>query len=631
MQQRNSKSQKDCRRQQSKNAGSGKQPIVESAGSAYLRFSIRKILCAANPMCLAFAMAPGTELTAAPGPGNLFATHPDMVAWAVRAQPPGLGRDEIEPSHATDVTGLRTIASEVVIIDAALDNVEQLAKAAPADAYVFLLSQERSGIEQIANILSGFKGVDTLHLFSHGSPGSLVLGSDVVQTNSLAYYSSTLQQFREALSDKADIVLYGCNAARGAQGREFIEALAEHTGADVAGSTDITGHRMFVGDWDMEVSTGPVTASALAVPEYVGRMANYIVKNTNDTGTDSLRQAIADSNASAGADTIAFASSISGTINAGSKMQITDDLTIIGPGADRLTVNGGGSNNPIFHIYSGSYDDTPKTAKISGLKITNSGTGSGAVYAYQENLELNHMDISGNNSRGVMFTAYPVYPNLSIYNSVISNNTGAGGGGGVQATYGSYTIGNSTISNNTTTSYGGGLWTDADYGAVKVFNTTIVDNTKNRTNAWAGGWYILGGGYTAQMIHCTIGHNNDDASGPQGPNKSNVATSGANLKVYSSIIADGDGTNLLQNVGSITVSTSIIEGGTWTTGGNSNADPGLGALTSNGGPVKTIVPTSGTNAGAADTLTHDARGYRYNGTADIGAYESSPTQFIYRN
>src|SRR4051794_3929785 len=69
--------------------------------------------------------------------------------------------------------------------------------------------------------------------------------------------------------------------------------------------------------------------------------ATFAVTNTNDSGSGSLRQAILDANAAPGADQITFAHRVHGTISLSSdELQITGDLNIFGPGADRLTVSG---------------------------------------------------------------------------------------------------------------------------------------------------------------------------------------------------------------------------------------------------------------------------------------------------
>src|SRR5262249_28602735 len=66
--------------------------------------------------------------------------------------------------------------------------------------------------------------------------------------------------------------------------------------------------------------------------------AAFHVPTLADSGDGSLRAAVAQANAHAGADTIVFDDGLSGTIAlTGGELDITDDLKVNGPGADKLT------------------------------------------------------------------------------------------------------------------------------------------------------------------------------------------------------------------------------------------------------------------------------------------------------
>ena len=95
------------------------------------------------------------------------------------------------------------------------------------------------------------------------------------------------------------------------------------------------------------------------------RAATITVTNGNDTGPGSLRQAIV--NASPG-DTINFAPSVTTVSLSSDELVIDKNLTITGPGADRLTVRPSIPYNGfrIFHIIRSAV-----TASISGLTISN--------------------------------------------------------------------------------------------------------------------------------------------------------------------------------------------------------------------------------------------------------------------
>src|SRR4051794_4969782 len=69
--------------------------------------------------------------------------------------------------------------------------------------------------------------------------------------------------------------------------------------------------------------------------------ATFTVSNLGDSGAGTLRQAILDANATAGADQVTFQSALSGQITLSSQLpNITDPIDVLGPGADKLAVSG---------------------------------------------------------------------------------------------------------------------------------------------------------------------------------------------------------------------------------------------------------------------------------------------------
>src|SRR5262249_55471249 len=84
----------------------------------------------------------------------------------------------------------------------------------------------------------------------------------------------------------------------------------------------------------------PTTARlSVEQPEDRTVPSTFTVLNLADSGAGSLRQAVLAANATPGADTIAFAAGLSGTVTLSSgEMSLTDGLTIGGPGASQLTV-----------------------------------------------------------------------------------------------------------------------------------------------------------------------------------------------------------------------------------------------------------------------------------------------------
>ena len=64
----------------------------------------------------------------------------------------------------------------------------------------------------------------------------------------------------------------------------------------------------------------------------------FTVANNHDAGAGSLRQAVLDANAHAGADTIVVAPSVHQIKLTSGELAVTGDVSVLGPGAGRLTV-----------------------------------------------------------------------------------------------------------------------------------------------------------------------------------------------------------------------------------------------------------------------------------------------------
>ena len=99
-----------------------------------------------------------------------------------------------------------------------------------------------------------------------------------------------------------------------------------------------------------------------------------MVNNLNDAGPGSLRAAILGANANGGTDLIYFANNLHGTIKLTSgELAISgENLTIDGPGENRLTVSGDNASR-VFDIGGSA------SVSIAGLTITEGRANWGAA------------------------------------------------------------------------------------------------------------------------------------------------------------------------------------------------------------------------------------------------------------
>jgi len=126
-------------------------------------------------------------------------------------------------------------------------------------------------------------------------------------------------------------------------------------------------------------------------------MTTFSVSNVLDGGPGSLRDAITAANGAPGADVIRFAPAArDGTIAlTGGPLNITDDLIIAGPGADRLTVSGNLASR-VFQIGGGV------AVTIDGLTVARGrAVGQGGGISNAGALSLSHAVLSDNQVVGL--------------------------------------------------------------------------------------------------------------------------------------------------------------------------------------------------------------------------------------
>src|SRR5262245_6357118 len=228
--------------------------------------------------------------------------------------------------------------------------------------------------------------------------------------------------------------------------------------------------------------------------------STFSVLNLADSGPDSLLDAVMAANTSPGADVIDFAPGLSGAIALTSgQLSITDDLTIDGPGADRLAVSGSDASR-VFRIDSGV------TADIDDVTITHGrADNGGGIWNAGGSLSLSQVIVS--------------------QNQVLGTLGNRGQGGGVFNQGGALTVDHSTFSGNmaigglrlgaaVTQGRGGGI--DSDQGATTtVSHSTFSDNRAiGGTGApgiissqGAGGGLCNGSGSTVIISHSTFTRN----------------------------------------------------------------------------------------------------------------------------
>jgi len=192
----------------------------------------------------------------------------------------GIGHPHREFLRATESVGAR-IVKNVLFVDARVENWDSLARGATADTFVFVLDSTRDGVEQITRILANCSDLDSVQIVSHGREARVQLGSIELWRHNLETYSHLLQQWGKALSERGDILLFGCSVAAGESGAAFVRRLSFIAGADIAASDNLTGSAALGGDWELKFATGEIKAS-IAIEQEVLEAYTYVL-GTNET------------------------------------------------------------------------------------------------------------------------------------------------------------------------------------------------------------------------------------------------------------------------------------------------------------------------------------------------------------
>jgi CSLREA domain-containing protein len=241
-----------------------------------------------------------------------------------------------------------------------------------------------------------------------------------------------------------------------------------------------------------------VSASAQAAVFTVNSSADVVDTNPGNgvcetapgNGVCTLRAAIQEANALAGADEIILPSlppPNSYLLTIATELGITGNLTITGGGASTTIIDGNKSVRPngrVLVIGSGI------TVNINGVTIRNGGTGiTGGGIFNGGTLTLTNSTVSGNAAGNDGAGIFNDAATLTLINSTVSGNTAGHDGGGIR-NFGTANVFSSTIANNRAgldasripPGIGGGVYNGSEQGATFNFQNTILANNQLGTN-----------------------------------------------------------------------------------------------------------------------------------------------------
>src|SRR5579883_1558688 len=250
-----------------------------------------------------------------------------------------------------------------------------------------------------------------------------------------------------------------------------------------------------------------------------------------------LREAVERANQHPGADEIRFAPGLTGTIAlTHGQLDVSDDLTVRGPGAGRLAVSGSGLSRVLFvepgvmaaisdltvrdgqavkfggGIYNNG-DLTLTRCAVVGNTAVNDGattTFGGGGIENNGTLTLWGSRVADNTLVGTQTIEQEidngggginsVSGRLAVYDSVITGNHSFNGGG-LRSSLGTFTMAGSVVSGNTATGIvGGGL--ELVSSVSHISDSTIADN--HIVGSFGNGGAFSNDGSQTVLDHCVI-------------------------------------------------------------------------------------------------------------------------------
>ena len=341
------------------------------------------------------------------------------------------------------------------------------------------------------------------------------------------------------------------------------------------------------------------------------RLFPLTVNTLQDGGPGSLRQAIG---AALPGSTISFAPGLKGSISLTTGLEITNmNVTIHGPGAGLLTINGVGNADWSISIHEGA------SATISGLAFRQPKTASGVFFINYGSLTLDKCTISNitkikhtpsnlvnasaiNNTRGTL-----TIQNSSITRNTIITDTDAAGtifnGGGTVIIKNSQVADNTLQTESSAAINGltikgiqiggnslGGVAMVSYNGKVTLTNSTVSGNkiTGQALRAIAGGIYSEQG--TLTLTNSTVTNNSINSSNPNsiesggGIHATNTTTILTNSHVTNNSLVAHKGAfggGIATNGGSLTLTNSTVLNNSVSGGDDTTIGGGIRGLDSN--------------------------------------------------
>ncbi len=393
--------------------------------------------------------------------------------------------------------------------------------------------------------------------------------------------------------------------------------------------------------------------AAVEVLEVRRLLATFAVTQLSDAGAGSLRQAVLDASLNAGPDFIDL-TGVAGAITLASEIVLNDDLTLIGPGRELLSISGNNATRLYRHVggdvelhdltlqngsatIGGAYRGTGGSVVFDGVELSDNVASlrGGAIDADGVDVTLRNSVVRDNfvgddaiaagltvgdgRGAGLYLTLGDLLiETSSIVGNVVLDNYESGAGSALFVTHGlashTTTIHNSTIAANRIGATGvAGAAVHVEHvlsGSIDLESVTIAGNT-------AASVTVSPAVYLSTLSATTV-KNTLIADNPVSLSVEATLNGGVGSSVENSLVSG-------VTAGSLTVAGGVA-GNVIGAVGNL-LDAGLGTLQDSAGGVPFVPLLTGSlaiNAASLDAFATDQFGTLRQGLADIGSIEYVP-------
>ncbi len=156
------------------------------------------------------------------------------------------------------VLNKRAAIRELVIVDSNVRNAKLFSRLAKPGVEVVSIPANSRGFDELMTTLQGYEGLEAVHLFSHNHAGQLLLGNQIIDTETVQNTVESINTFNQSIVEGGELLVYNCKLENHNHENDFLEIIKGNVDAKVR-SVD-TDHSIFAEDLELSLNKGDINA-----------------------------------------------------------------------------------------------------------------------------------------------------------------------------------------------------------------------------------------------------------------------------------------------------------------------------------------------------------------------------------